>query len=60
MKRELVGYQGPREKREEVSVVDKTDNEKRAPGRPRKMIEEAQGTAATTSIPGVSVDFPAP
>ena len=58
LKRELVGYQGPREKREEEKPED---NSKRGPGRPPKKISEEVAAAkveATTTIPGLSAQFP--
>ena len=44
LRREILGYDGPREKRQE--------NGKRKPGRPRKDDE------VTASVPGVEVGFP--
>ena len=51
LKRELVGYQGPREKREEADPLAQTGEGKRGPGRPPKKI------VVTTTLPGVSAEF---
>ena len=49
LKREVVGYQGPREKREEEA---KPEDGKRSPGRPRK-----EQVSVTPSLP-VELQFP--